>query len=166
MWRQEATMRFTGWLLAATVMVTPALGRAQAVLDKPHHLLGQGVAFVVEGRFADAEKPLREALRIDPTLAEGHYNLAIALKNLGQLDEAIAEYHRALNEYSTESDRAKALYGIGLAREARGDRGAWDEYLAFARPLRDEQAAVQIAEIHRDVINGVRVPGAYQKASR
>jgi Flp pilus assembly protein TadD len=159
-------MRFSGWLLAATVMVTPALGRAQAVLDKPHHLLNDGSALVVEGRFAEAEKPLREALRLDPTLAEGHYNLAIALKNLGQLDEAIAEYHRALNGFSTESQRAQALYGIGMAREMRGDKGAWDEYLAFARPLRDEHAAVQIAEAHRDVINGVRVPGSYQKASR
>jgi len=159
-------MRFTGWLLAATVMVTPALGRAQAVLDKPHQLLDHGVSLVVEGRFAEAEKPLREALRLDPTLAEGHYNLAIAMKNLGQLDEAVAEYHRALNGFSTESDRAKALYGIGLAREMRGDKGAWDEYLAFARPLRNEQPAVQIAEDHRDVINGVRVPGSYQKAAR
>jgi Flp pilus assembly protein TadD len=159
-------MRFSGWLLAATVMVTPALGRAQAVLDKPHHLLGEGSTLVIEGRFAEAEKPLREALRLDPTLAEGHYNLAIALKNLGQLDEAIAEYHRALNGFSTESQRAQALYGIGMAREMRGDKGAWDEYLAYARPLRDEHAAVQIAEAHRDVINGVRVPGSYQKASR
>jgi Flp pilus assembly protein TadD len=159
-------MRVSGWLLAATVLVTPVLGRAQPVLDKPHHILGQGVSLVVAGRFAEAEKPLREALRMDPTLSEGHYNLAIALKNLGQLDEAVAEYHRALDGFSTESDRAKALYGIGLAREMRGDKGAWDEYLAFARPLRNEQAAVQIAEFHRDVINGVKVPGSYQKASR
>jgi Flp pilus assembly protein TadD len=159
-------MRFTGWLLAATVMVTPALGRAQPVLDKPHHILGQGVSLVVQQRFAEAEKPLREALRMDPTLSEGHYNLAIVLRNMGQLDESIAEYHRALNGFSTVPDRAKALYGIGMAREARGDRGAWDEYLAFARPLRSEQPAVQIAEARRDVLNGVRVPGAYQKAAR
>ncbi len=159
-------MRFTGWLLAATVMVIPAFAHAQAVLDKPHAILGQGVALVVEGRYAEAEKPLRKALRLDPSLSEGHYNLAVALKNLGQYDEAIAEYHRALDGFSTEPNRAKALYGIGLAREARGDKGAWDEYLAFARPLRNEQPAVRIAEYHRDVINGVKVPGSYQKASR
>ena len=160
-------MRSTGWLLAAAaVMVTPALARAQAVLDKPHALLGQGVSLVVERRYAEAEKPLREALRIDPTLAEGHYNLAVALKNEGRYDEAVAEYHRALDGFASEPRRAQALYGIGLAREARGDKGAWDEYLAFARPLRVEQPAVQIAEYHRDVINGVKVPGSYQKASR
>src|SRR4051812_46632943 len=141
-------MRFTGWLLAAmvTVTVTPAVARAEVRLDKPHELLGHGVVLVVAGKFADAEKPLREALRIDPTLAEAHYNLAVALRNLGNADDAIAEYHRALDGFTTERDRAKALYGVGLAREARGDRGAWDEYLAFARPLRNEQAAVRIAQ--------------------
>ena len=159
-------MRSKGWLLAAALVVTPVAARAQAVLDKPHELLGHGVSLVVAGRFAEAEKPLRAALRLDPTLAEGHYNLAVALKNEGRFDEAIAEYHRALDGFQIESNRAKALYGIGLAREARGDKGAWDEYLAFARPLRVEQPAVQIAEEHRDIINGVKVPGSYQKAAR
>ncbi len=159
-------MRFLGWLLAAAMIVAPGLARAQAVLDKPHALLGDGVTLVVEGRWADAEKKLRQALRLDPSLSEGHYNLAVALKNQGRYDEAIAEYHRALDGFASEPDRAKALYGVGLAREARGDKGAWDEYLAFARPLRNEQPAVRIAEFHRDVINGIKVPGSYQKASR
>jgi Flp pilus assembly protein TadD len=159
-------MRSKGWLLAAVLVVTPVAAHAQSVLDKPHELLGHGVSLVVAGRFADAEKPLREALRIDPTLANAHYNLAIALKNEGRFDEAVAEYHRAFDNFTTESQRAQALYGLGLAREARGDKGAWDEYLAFARPLRVEQPAVRIAEDHRDVINGVKVPGSYQKASR
>ncbi|HEY2749108.1 MAG TPA: tetratricopeptide repeat protein, partial [Polyangia bacterium] len=153
-------MRSKGWLLAAVLVVTPVAAHAQSVLDKPHELLGHGVSLVVAGRFADAEKPLREALRIDPTLANAHYNLAIALKNEGRFDEAVAEYHRAFDNFTTESQRAQALYGLGLAREARGDKGAWDEYLAFARPLRVEQPAVRIAEDHRDVINGVKVPGS------
>ena len=159
-------MQFKGWLLAAALLVTPGLARAQAVFDKAHEELGKGVSLVVQGRFAEAEKPLREALRMDPSLSNGHYNLAIALKNQGRFDEAIAEYHRSLDGFHTESTRAQAFYGIGLAREARGDKGAWDEYLAFARPLRNEQPAVQIAEEHRDIINGVKVPGSYQKASR
>ena len=159
-------MRSKGWLLAAALVVTPVAAHAQAVLDKPHELLGHGVSLVVAGRFNEAEKPLREALRIDPYLAEGHYNLAIVLKNEGRFDESVAEYHRAFDGFATEPDRAKALYGLGMAREARGDKNAWGEYLAFARPLRVEQPAVRIAEDHRDVLNGVKVPGAYQKASR
>ena len=122
------------------------------------------MSLVVEGRFAEAEKSLREALRLDPTLAEGHYNLAVALKHTkAYFDDAIAEYHRALDGFADDPNRAKALYGIGLAREARGD-AARGTSTRVRRPLRAEQPAVQIAEGHRDVINGVKVAGAYQKA--
>ena len=159
-------MRPKGWLLAAVLIVTPTIARAQVVLDKPRRLLGQGVSLVVAGRFAEAEKPLREALRLDPTLAEGHYNLAIVLRNAGQYDEAVSEYHRSLGGFSSTPDRAKAFYGIGMAREARGDKNAWDEYLAFARPLKNEHPAVQIAQARSDMLRGITVPGAYQKAAR
>jgi tetratricopeptide (TPR) repeat protein len=159
-------MRSKGWLLAAALVVTPAVAHAQAVLDRPHTKLGEGTTLVVEGRYAEAEKPLREALRLDPSLGEAHYNLAVVLKHTGMLDESIAEFHRALALFTDEPDRAKAFYGIGLAREARGDKGAWNEYIVFARPIKAEQPAVQIAEAHRDELNGVKVPGKYQKASR
>ncbi|HXU71693.1 MAG TPA: tetratricopeptide repeat protein [Polyangia bacterium] len=159
-------MRSKGWLLAAALVVTPVMAHADGVLDKPHQALGQGVALVVEGRFAEAEKYLRDALRMDSTLPEAHYNLAVALRNEGRYDEAIAEYHHALGGFVAEPDRAKAFYGIGLAREARGDRNAWDEYLAFARPFRAERPAVAIARDHEALINGEKVPGSYQKAAR
>lgn len=159
-------MQYKGWLLAAAVLVTPALARAEGVLDKPHEVLGRGVSLVVEGRYAEAEKPLREALRLDSTMPEAHYNLGVVLRELGRFDGAIAEYRASLDGFTTEPNRAKALYGLDLAREARGDKNAWDDYLAFARPLKNERAAFLIAEEHRDYINGVKVPGRYQKAAR
>lgn len=159
-------MQVKGWLLAAALTVTPAMARAQVTLDRPHEVLGQGVALVVAGQFAEAEKPLREALRLDPTLAEGHYNLGVALRGQARFDDAIAEYRASLHGFKSEGDRAKALYGMDLAKEARGDKSAWDDYLTFALPLREEQDAVQIAQERRDLINGVQVPGKYQKASR
>jgi tetratricopeptide (TPR) repeat protein len=161
-------MQLQGWLLAATMTVTPAVAGAEArgTLDHPHEVMGNGVALVVEGRFAEAEKPLREALRLDPALPEAHYNLGVALREQGRLDDAIAEYRASLDGFTSESDRSKALYGMDLAREARGDKRAWDDYLTFALPLRDEQQTVQIAQEHRDLLNGVKVPGSYQKASR
>jgi tetratricopeptide (TPR) repeat protein len=158
-------MKWTGWVLAGAIAATPVVARAQAVLDKPHHILGQGVSLVVAGRYADAERKLREALRENPSMPEGHYNLGVALREQGRNDEAIAELQEALRGFSREEDRAKALYGIGLAKEARGDKDAWDDYLAFARPLRDQQSGVQIAEQHRDVLTGVQVPGT-RKAAR
>jgi Flp pilus assembly protein TadD len=157
-------MKITGWVLAVSVAATPAIAGADP-FDKPHKLLGQGVVLVVAGDWPQAEKKIREALRLNPSLAEGHYNLAVALRNQGRFDEAIVEYHTALGGFVREEDRAKALYGVGLAREAKGDKNAWSEYLAWAVPLKDEQNAVQIAEQHNDEMHGVKVPGT-QKASR
>ena len=160
-------MRVTGWMLAAAIVVAPAISRADVVLDRPHAILGQGVADVVAGRYADAEKQLREALREDPSLREAHYNLAVVMRAQGAYDAAIAEYAAAEAMYARgdEPNRAKCLYGIALAKEARGDRDAWDQYLAFARPRRNEQRVIPIAEEHAEVLNGIRVPGT-QKAAR
>jgi len=160
-------MKFTGWLIAAVIATAPALARAQVVLDKPHQFLGAGVSLVVAGHYADAEKRLREAIRLDPSLREAHYNLAVALREMGRFDEAIAEYQAALSMYPQwdEPNRAKCLYGMALAKEMRGDKDAWDEYLAFAKPLQKEQPAVRIAQDHREVMVGARPPGT-QKAAR
>jgi tetratricopeptide (TPR) repeat protein len=160
-------MRVTGWMLAMAIVAAPALARADYVLDHPHQILGEGVSLVVRGHFADAEKKLREALRENPTLREGHYNLGVALRELGRNDEAINEFVEADSMFARddEPNRAKCLYGIGLAKEARGDKDAWNQYIAFARPLRDEQRVIPIADEHAEVLNGVRVPGT-QKAAR
>lgn len=160
-------MRVTGCMLAAALALAPALARADVVLDRPHAILGQGVSDVVYGRYADAEKQLREALRENPNLREAHYNLGVVLRARGDYDGAIAEYAAAEAMYSRsdEPNRAKCLYGMALAKEGRGDRDAWDQYLAFARPRRNEQRVVPIAQEHAEVLNGVRVPGT-QKAAR
>jgi tetratricopeptide (TPR) repeat protein len=158
-------MKWQAWLVAGCVAAAPWAARANVALDPPQARLGQGVELVLARRWADAEKQLREALRQDPTLAEAHYNLGIALRAEGRTDEAIAELHEALGGFTRPADRAKALYAVGMIKEARGDRDAWDDYLAFARPLESEQPVVHVAEEHREALNGVKVPGT-QKASR
>jgi Flp pilus assembly protein TadD len=157
---------FKSWMLAAAVTFAPLAAHAQATLDRPRQLLGEGVQRVVQGHFADAEKKLREALREDPSLREAHYNLAVALRAEGRFEEAAAEYDTAAHLFSDEARIAQSLYGEALAREALGDQAAWDPYLSFARPLAAEQPTVAVAQTHREALNGVVVPGRYQKASR
>lgn len=154
------------WMLAAAVTLAPLAAHAQATLDRPRQILGEGVQRVVQGNFADAEKKLREALREDPLLSEGHYNLGVALREEGRYLEAADEYHTASIMFTDEPRIAQSLYGEALAREALGDGRAWDNYLAFARPLKSEHPAVEVAKEHREALNGVVVPGHYQKASR
>ena len=154
------------WMLAAAVTLAPLAAHAQATLDRPHQLLGEGVQRNVQGNFAEAEKKLREALREDPTMLEGHYNLGVALREQGQFAEAADEFHFASKKFTDEPRIAQSLYGEALAREALGDGRAWDHYLAFARPLAAEHPAVEVAKQHREALNGVVVPGHYQKASR
>jgi len=145
------------WLLTVTVALLPAAAHADKVLDRAHQVLGEGTRLVVAGKFSDAEKRLREALRLNPKLPEGHYNLAVALRNLGQLDESVDEYAQALAGFHAkdEPNRAKCLYGLGLAKEARGDHDAWDAYIAFARRYKSEQPDVRIAEARRDAHAGI-----------
>ena len=49
-----------------------------------------------QGRLAEAEKLLREAVRRRPDKAEGHWNLAVALQQQGKTNEAMAEVQRTL----------------------------------------------------------------------
>ena len=162
-------MHTNGWILAAALVLGPAaVAHADVLLDRAHQRLDEATHLVVQGRYAEAEKPLRQALRDDPNLREAHYNLGAVLRAEGRYDEAIAEYNRALALTSSddESVRARCLYGAALAMDARGDKNAWDQYLAFARPWQIEQPAVQIAEERKQALNEVKVPGVAQKASR
>jgi Tfp pilus assembly protein PilF len=157
----------TGWMMAVTVALAPSLAEAQAVLDHPHRVLGEGVSLVVAGQYAAAIPKLTEALREDPRLGNAHYNLAVAYKHTGDLDRAIAEYQCALQltPRRDEVTTGQVLYGLALARDANGERDAWSQYLAWARPRTREQPAVQIALERQAQLNGVVVPGT-QKATR
>jgi tetratricopeptide (TPR) repeat protein len=160
-------MRISGWILAATVAAVPSLARADDVFDHAHKLLGEGVGDVVAGRFHEAIPKLQKAVRENPRLRNGYYNLGVAYRQLGDNDAAVAEYEMALRltPPSDTPGMAQALYGQALARDARGDVDAWNQYLAWARPRASEQAAVRIAKERQEMLAGIRVPGT-QKAVR
>jgi Flp pilus assembly protein TadD len=161
-------MRLKGWIFAATVALGPAAAaHAQAVLDHPHQLLGEGVGRVVAGNYRDAIPKLQAAIAEDPTMRDAHYNLAVAYRELGDNDQAITEFRSALaiTGERDEVTKSQILYGLALAKDARGDRDAWNQYLSFARPRRAEQADVQIAMERQEQLNGVQIPGT-QKANR
>jgi tetratricopeptide (TPR) repeat protein len=135
-----------GWMLAGAlagaVTLAPAVAAADVELDKAEKRLGRAVEMIVHGKHADAAKELRAALRQEPEMREAHYNLGVALRGLGAYDEAVREFEYAEEQYARAdaANRAKCLYGAAMAKEGRGDRDAWEDYLKFARNLPVERS--------------------------
>ena len=59
-------------------------------------LINIAVMYGQQGRFQDAEKLLREAVRRQPNKADAHWDLAVALQSQDRTNEALAEVRRTL----------------------------------------------------------------------
>ena len=59
------------------------------------YLNSLGIAHSENQEVEAAEDAFRRALKVRPTYAEAHYNLAKLLRQQGRLDQALAEYERA-----------------------------------------------------------------------
>jgi tetratricopeptide (TPR) repeat protein len=151
------------WLILAFagVLAVPAVASAQARLPKGQAEVNRATEMIVRGDFAGAEPLLRRAVIDAPNDPESHYNLAVVLRNTGHPQEAVPEYHRALDIFEAkgprpngEADLGRCLYGIALAQEQAGDprvaAAAWDNYIRFAKKYQAEQPAVQIAKMRMD----------------
>lgn len=77
-----------------------------------------GTLSVHDQQYAEAIKHLEHATTLDPTYAEGHDNLGIALSNLGRVDEAIVQFHTAIS-LSPRNHESHNNLGIALARQGK-----------------------------------------------
>jgi tetratricopeptide (TPR) repeat protein len=74
-------------------------------------------------RYEDAERYFKKAMEIDPDCIDSpsaHMHLGIIYTRKGMLDEAIAEYKKAL---VTNGDYAKAHYNLSIAYYKKGNYG-------------------------------------------
>lgn len=101
-----------------------ALDKAVA-LDRfnPRAWKALGSATYAARRFADAEPLQRQALKLSPGLAAGHYDLGLSLLMQGDVRGAAAEF-------SVEKQRWAHLTGSAIAAWKLGDRAGSDKALA------------------------------------
>lgn len=113
--------------------MTQALGMTQALVDKAAKLRQAG-------RFAEAVTAYKELLALRPDLGASWYNLAWVQRQIGQFDEALESYQRALD------------CGVSGAEEVHLNRAA----ILSLRPGCDEAA---FEELHRALdLNPAYVP--------
>lgn len=92
----------------------------------------EGEALARAGRTEAAVASYRATLAADPFNHAARYGLAEALRDLGEYDEAKAEYAKLAQN---DAWRARAAEGVGLASLATDDRNAAFEALAAAVEL-------------------------------
>jgi tetratricopeptide (TPR) repeat protein len=90
-----------------------------AALDEPPARSGEGSPFRLDGVFSDIPGEAKVGIELED--AESHYNLGIAYKEMGLLDDAIAEFDKAIRSPARMLD-SLTLKGICL-----GEKGAFDE---------------------------------------
>ncbi|MEK6938836.1 MAG: glycosyltransferase [Nanoarchaeota archaeon] len=70
-----------------------------------------GVVLKQQGKFAEAEKELQEALGLKPELVVAQLDLAIVLQKQEKVEEAILAYHKVLEK---KPDSPEAYFGLGF----------------------------------------------------
>jgi len=72
--------------------------------------LGLGIAYLAEGKYADARNWLEHSLELDPSLLEAHYELGMLARKEGRTAEGIQRFETVLQK---QPGNPKALLGIG-----------------------------------------------------
>jgi tetratricopeptide (TPR) repeat protein len=84
------------------------------VIHGPHPIFHTNLAaaYLALGRYAEAATQCREALRLQPNLADAHNNLGAALRGLGQFDEAEGAFREAVRLNPRDGEARRNLGAI------------------------------------------------------
>lgn len=130
--------------------------------QQPRHALGLyllGTLGLQAGRLDDAERLLRESIRIDAQIGATHNNLGLVLDRAGRYGEAIDAFRRAIER---EADVAGFHSNLGMALAHFGSLE--DAAMAFRSALRlqpgDATAAINLANALAELGNDGAVAAA------
>src|SRR5262249_54473165 len=97
--------------------------------DRAATFVNRGALYVERGRSERAMQDFDAALALEPDNADAHANRGVALLNLRNFDEAIAELSRGISGQASRPERA--YFARARAHEETGDlRGAYNDYRA------------------------------------
>lgn len=137
--------------------------------NNPRARVNYAIDLQAAGRLADAERELREAVRLKDTSAAAHANLGPILCGSGKLDECILHLERAL---ALDPDYSSAHANLAEAYAARGKRVRAAEQFALAlnaapdRPFLLNRLAWLLATAPEDSIrNGPRAVELAERAA-
>ncbi len=88
-----------------------------------------GIGLLLQGDLRGAESAFREVMRIDPTYPDGPVNVARALLQQGEVEDAVPLLEQALE---LEPDLARAHFFLGTARRSLGEYEQALEHLQVA----------------------------------
>jgi len=124
----------------------PILTSPPAILaEKPDALehLQEGINLYQEGKVEAAEAAFRQAISIDPELAQAHANLGTVLANQNKVAEAIPQFEEAVR---LRPDMAFLHYQLGIALYIDDRAEEAIDSLKEARDLLKEQGKTKEAE--------------------
>lgn len=99
------------------------------VIVDPGDFFSKGEANYKAGKYEAAVKDLREAVRLSPDWEDPHYVLALALTELGNLKEAIAEFKQVVKLAIKDQPKIISFYNMGNAYADLGEyQDAVDSY--------------------------------------
>jgi tetratricopeptide (TPR) repeat protein len=131
---------------------------ARASLQLAHVHRSLGLVYLELGRAEDAAMQFRETLAIHRGDADAHHLLGEALVGMGQIDEGIESYRRALrfvpdfpdvyrrlqSAYEKQGDPVRAGFAAGMVRYGKGDYERAAEMLARAAQAVPDMVEIQV----------------------
>lgn len=131
--------------LLAVLLASAQLLPAQGQTADPETLLRRAVTEQQQGDYTSAIRDYREYLAQRPDAVQGEVNLGAALAHIGQYDEAISLYRKALPSLTFKNP---VLLNLGLAYYKKGDlNNAHNEFEALQKL---EPRNVQVATLLGD----------------
>ena len=126
-----------------------AIGAALAEKEDPGTLMAEARLLAVQGNASKAVKPIRLALKSDPSSAEAHNDLGCCLYALGKVETALDEFESALK---SDPRMAESLFNRALCyQRLQLSEPAQSAFNVAAEVERDRGWLREITERLRDV---------------